>query len=406
MRQSELFTKTLKSVPKDEESINAKLLIRAGYIDKLMSGVYTLLPLGQKVIKKIEDIIREEMVALGGQEIYMPALQPKENWETTDRWDSLDILFKVTDASKRQFALGPTHEEIVVPLAQKFINSYRDLPKAVFQFQNKFRMELRAKSGILRAREFLMKDLYSFHLSEDDLDKFYERAVSAYKNIFNRVGIGDITHFTYASGGTFSKYSHEFQTITPDGEDTIYICNQCSTAVNKEIKDETPACPQCGRVDLKEAKAVEVGNIFKLKTKFTDAFKMTVKNEQSEEKQVLMGCYGIGIGRLMGTIVEASHDDQGIIWPEAVAPFKIHLLSIGSESRAEEVYKQLTDAGLEVLFDDRSASPGEKFADADLIGLPYRLVISPKTGQRVEFKDRKSDNVEILEVEEFLERLK
>jgi prolyl-tRNA synthetase len=309
MRQSQLFVKTQKNAPKDEVSLNAQLLIRAGFVDKLMAGVYTFLPLGLRVMKKIENIIREEMNAIGGQEILMPSFQPKENWLKTGRWDAMDDLYKVKDSSGREMALGPTHEEVVVPLVEKFLNSYKDLPFSVYQFQNKFRMELRAKSGILRGREFLMKDLYSFHLDEKDLDEYYEKTRNAYFKIFERAGIREKTFYTFASGGSFSKYSHEFQTVAPAGEDTIYVCQNCHLAINKELKGEMDKCPECGGSDFKEEKSIEVGNIFKLKNKYTAPFNLKVADEKGEKKEILMGCYGIGLGRLMGTIVEIYHDE-------------------------------------------------------------------------------------------------
>jgi len=406
MRQSELFSKTRRESPKGEESLNAKLLIQAGFIDKLSAGVFTLLPLGLKTIKKIEDIIRKEMLGLGASEILMPALHPKENWTATGRWDSMDDLYKITDSGGREFALGPTHEEIITPLATKIIESYRDLPKAVFQFQDKFRMELRAKSGIIRAREFLMKDLYSFHLDESDLDSFYKRAVLSYRSIFESVGLGDITHLTFASGGSFSKYSHEFQTESSAGEDTIYVCEKCGSAVNKEIKKETPKCPDCDSSDFEEKKAIEVGNIFKLKTKFTDAFNLNVKNKSGEETRVLMGCYGIGLGRLMGTVVETHNDEKGIIWPESVAPFSVHLISLAG-GNGDAIYGQLKSSGVDVLYNDyEDSSAGEKFASADLIGLPYRLVVSGKTGDKIELKKRREDKTELLTLDKIISLLK
>ncbi|MDP1834221.1 MAG: aminoacyl--tRNA ligase-related protein [Candidatus Moranbacteria bacterium] len=396
MKQSQLFTKTQKDALKDEVSVNAQLLIRAGFVDKEMAGVYTVLPLGLRVMNKIENIIREEINALGGQEIFMPSMQPKENWLKTGRWDSMDDLYKVKDASGREAALGPTHEEIVVPLAQKFINSYKDLPFSVYQFQNKFRMELRAKSGILRGREFIMKDLYSFHLDEADLDAYYEKSKATYFKIFERAGLKEVTHLTFASGGSFSKYSHEFQAITPAGEDIIYVCEKCGLAVNKEIKAEVVECPECKNTQFREEKAIEVGNIFKLMTKYTQPFGLTVKNEKGETKEIVMGCYGIGLGRLMGTVVEVHHDEKGIVWPETVAPFQVHLLSLSQNEKAAEIYETMTAAGIEVLFDDRDANPGVKFADADLIGLPYQLVVSEKNmrDNRVEIKNRKNGTVE------------
>src|SRR3989344_5110055 len=376
MRQSELFTKTKREAPKDEEALNARLLIRAGFVDKTMAGVYTFLPFGLRVFKKIENIIRKEMEALGGQEILMPALQPKQNWEETGRWANYDTLFKFTSFySKTDYVLGPTHEEIISPLAKKFLISYRDLPKYVFQIQNKFRDEKRAKSGLLRGREFFMKDLYSFHKDEADLDKYYEKVKTTYQKIFKIVGLGDLTYLTYASGGTFSKYSHEFQTITPAGEDIIYICDKCGIAINKEIISEQNACPVCGNKNLKEEKAIEVGNIFKLKTKYSAPFNLKYKDEKGIENDVIMGCYGMGLNRLIGAIVEIHHNEKGIIWPEVVAPFKAHLMLLNNElgirNKADKIYESLQKAGVEVLYDDRKeATTGEKFNDADLIGIP------------------------------------
>lgn len=401
MKQSKLFTKTKKEGPKDEVSINAQLLIRAGFIDKLMAGAYTFLPLGVRVMKKIENIIREEMEAIGGQEVFMPTLHPKENWMTTGRWETMDDLYKVKDTSEREFALGATHEEVISPLMKKFVSSYKDLPLYAYQFQNKFRMELRSKSGLLRGREFMMKDLYSFHLTAEDLDEYYEKAKVAYSKIFERFGISEKTHLTFASGGSFSKYSHEFQTISDAGEDIIYICNKCGLAINKEIKPETEKCPQCGGVDFREEKAIEIGNIFKLMNKYSRPFNLNITDEKGEQKEILMGCYGIGLSRAMGTIVEIFHDEKGMIWPESVAPFKAHLLSLGKNEEAEKIYQELTSKGIEVLFDDREASAGAKFADADLIGIPYRIVISEKslTAGGAEVKKRSEDKSEIVEIE-------
>jgi len=409
MKQSQLFTKTQKNAPKDEVSTNAQLLIRGGFVDKLMAGAYTILPLGWRVLKKIEQVIREEMNAIGGQEIFMPSLQPKENWETTGRWSTMDDLYKVKDASDREYALGPTHEEIISPLMKKFVNSYKDLPFAAYQFQNKFRMELRAKSGILRGKEFLMKDLYSFHISQEDLDKYYEKAKQAYKNIFDRTGIGEKTFLTFASGGSFSKYSHEFQTETDAGEDIIFVCSECSTAYNKEISDEISHCPECKNHTFHEKKAVEVGNIFKLGTKYSAPFDLTVMNEKGEKTPVIMGCYGIGLQRLMGTLVELCSDENGILWPESVAPFRVHLISLGKNEEAEKIYKDLEKKNIEVLFDDREdTSAGAKFADADLIGIPWRVVVSQKSlaGGGVEVKKRNEKESEIIKIEELLKILK
>jgi prolyl-tRNA synthetase len=413
MRQSQLFTKTKKESPKDEEAKNAQLLIRGGYVDKLIAGVYTFLPLGLKVFKNVETIIREEMEALGAQEILMPTLQPKANWETSGRWDSLDNLFKFTSHySKIDYALGATHEEIVAPLMKDFIFSYKDLPTAVFQIQNKFRDEKRAKSGILRGREFFMKDLYSFHTTEEDLDVYYLKAKEAYIRIFERAGLGDITYFTYASGGTFAKYSHEFQTVTDAGEDLIYICDNCHIAINDEIIAEQSTCPECGNADLRKEKAVEVGNIFKLKTKYSSPFELTYKDAENVEHDVVMGCYGIGLNRLMGTIVETHHDANGILWPESVAPFRVHLVNLHPQNEetkrfGDSIYEALQGAGVTVLYDDRGeAGIGEKLKDSDLIGIPLRAIVSEKNGMQIEVKKRKEKDAHLVDTDQLLSLLK
>lgn len=410
MLQSKLFAKTRKEAPRDEVSKNAQLLIRGGFIDKLMAGSYTYLPLGLRVLKKIENIIREEMLAAGGQELLMPSLHPKENWTQTGRWDTLDSLFKFTSHySKINLALGPTHEEIISPLVKKFNLSHKDLPFYLFQIQTKFRDEKRAKSGILRGREFLMKDLYSFHTSEEDLNAYYEKMKMHYKNIFNKCGIGEKTYLTFASGGTFSKYSHEFQAVASAGEDTIFLCEKCGVAVNSEIIDEQKGCPECGSQDLKEKKAIETGNIFMLKTKYSDPFGLEFNDEKGVKKPVIMGCYGIGLSRLMGAVVEIHNDEKGIIWPKTIAPYQFHLLELDGKSAAadavknftKKVYDDLQNKGLEVLYDDRDdASAGEKFADADIIGIPYRLVVSKKTVKQnsVEIKRRGENKAEIMDL--------
>jgi prolyl-tRNA synthetase len=410
MKQSQLFTKTKKEAPSDEVSVNAQLLIRGGFVDKLMAGTYTFLPLGLRVFKKIENIIRQEMEMLGANEILMPSLQPKENWEKSGRWDGLDNLFKFTSFySKNEYALGATHEEVVSPLMKKFVFSYKDLPTSTFQIQNKFRDEKRAKSGILRGREFFMKDLYSFHTSSEDLDVYYEKATDAYKRIFERAGIGEMTYYTYASGGTFSKYSHEFQTVTEAGEDIIYICDKCKIAINDEIiEDLEYKCPLCGNVQLRKEKAVETGNIFKLMTKYSTPFELTFKDQDGKENDVIMGCYGIGLNRLMGTAVELFHDERGIVWPENIAPFSVHLINLGEGEDAEKLYGQLLGKGVEVLFDDRDVSAGEKFADSDLIGIPYRVVISKKSlaAGGMEVKKRNESESKIMTIDEFLQIVK
>jgi len=415
MLQSKLFSKTTKEKPAEIESVSHDLLTRAGYIDQLMAGVYTFLPLGTRVMQKIEGIIRKNMVdaPMNGQEIVMPSLTPKENWLKTNRWDNFDVLFKLKGAGDKDVALAPTHEEVVSPLAKKFVFSYRDLPFSLFQFQNKFRNELRAKSGILRTREFLMKDLYSFHASQEDLDKYYNRAKKVYLNIFKECGIGKLTYRTLATGGSFSKYSDEFQTLTDAGEDIIYICKKCKLAINKEIKSEHQTCPECGNPDFEEKKAVEVGNIFQLGTKFSAPFDLKFRDKDGTEKNAVMGCYGIGLGRLMGTIVEACHDERGIIWPKEVAPFLVHLISIGENSKvkkfAEKLYTDLQKENIEILYDDRAdKSAGEKFAEADLIGVPFRVVVSEKTLKvnSVEVKERNKKDAKLVKVKELIKSLK
>ncbi len=407
MRLSKSFTKTSRDYPKDETSISCQLLLRAGYVDKLAAGVYTLLPMGLKVVNKISQIIREEMEVIGGQEILMPALIPKENWVATGRWTNLDVLFKLDGADEKQYGLGASHEEVVSPLAKKFTLSYRDLPFSIFQIQNKFRNELRAKSGVLRTREFLMKDLYSFHKDEVDLDEYYEKATEAYWKIFERVGIKDKTYFVYASGGTFAKYSHEFQTETEAGEDEIYVCRSCFTGANREIVEGEYECPKCKSKDYELKKAIEVGNIFKLKTKFSKPFELEYVDEKDKRQSVIMGCYGIGVQRLMGAVAEVSHDDKGLAWPESVSPYSVYLIGLGAEEKdAEEIYKKLKDQGIDVLFDDREVSAGEKFADADLMGIPYRAVISQKTDGKIELKRRGDESTQILGLEEVINRLK
>jgi prolyl-tRNA synthetase len=409
MLQSKLFYKTSKEISEEEKSINAKLLTRAGFVDKLMAGAYTYLPLGLKVLEKIKKIIREEMNAIGGQEILMPALTPKENWVKTGRWDKIDVLFKVKGTGDKEYALGSTHEEIVTPLVKKIVNSYKDLPVAVYQIQDKFRDEPRAKSGLLRGREFSMKDLYSFHANEADLDKYYEEAKEAYSKIFKRCRLDALV--VEASGGTFSKYSHEFQVLTESGEDIIYYCGKCSYAQNREISEYKAGdkCPKCGG-EMMEGKAIEVGNIFKLKTKFSEAFDLNFLDKDGKKKLVIMGCYGIGPSRVMGSIAEVSHDDKGIIWPAEVAPFDIHLVAlfgkdekkngeVGKESG--KLYESLQKEGFDVLYDDREeVSAGVKFGEADLFGIPFRLVISEKTLDKgsVEVKKRAGSEVELVKL--------
>lgn len=347
-----------------------------------MAGVYNFLPLGLRVLSRIQNVVREEMNRLGAQEILMPALTQFENYQTTGR-HTLEILFQTLGPREAKYFLNQSHEEVVTPLAQSHIFSYHDLPLAVYQIQTKFRNEPRAKSGLLRGREFSMKDLYSFHTSETDLNEYYEKVKAAYFKIYERLGFKDRAVLTFASGGTFSKYSHEFQILADVGEDTVFLCEKCRVAVNKELIAEQKTCPECGNAELIEKRGIEVGNIFKLRTRFSKAFNFTYIDQSGQKNPVEMGCYGIGNSRLMGAIVEVSHDEKGIIWPEAVAPYKIHLLHLGKEKEAkdavEDVYEKLQHGGAEVLYDDREESAGKKLADADLVGIPIRLLISKKT---------------------------
>lgn len=404
MLYSKLFGKTIKDVSKDEVSVNAKLLIRAGFIRKEVAGVYSFLPLGLRVLNKISNIVREEMDKAGGQELLLPSLQNKENWIKTGRWDKFDALFKVTSSFEKEYALGPTHEEVLVPLVSEFVNSYHSLPVYLYQIQNKFRDEARAKAGLLRGREFLMKDFYSFHETEEDLMDFYEKMKKTYKAVFERMGLDAIE--TKASGGTFSDFSHEYQVITESGEDEIIYCPGGDFSENTEVATVKEG-KQCdlGHGPLKKAKAIEVGNIFPLKDKFSKPLDLKFKDKDGKENYVMMGCYGIGISRLMGTIVEVKNDDKGIIWPSSVAPFDVHLIGIeGSESWAKDAYEKLEKAGVDVLWDDReNATAGQKFADADLIGIPVRLVVSKKVGEgKIEVKKRDETESKIMGIEDVI----
>src|SRR3989338_1930446 len=384
MRQSILFTKTLKEAPKDEVSKYAQFLIRGGFVDKLFAGVYSILPLGVKVLSHIEHIVREELCRIDAQEVFLPALHPVENYQKTGR-DGIDVLFFTEMHDGKRLVLGQSHEEVVTPLLQKYVQSYKDLPKSVFQFQTKFRNELRAKSGIMRGREFRMKDMYSFHETQSDADRYYALVEDAYRKIFDRISLFIATIKTYASGGTFSKYSHEFQTITSSGEDTIYLCESCRVAINKEIMaDVNGQCPECGSRALEEKKAIEIANIFKLADRFTNAFSFTYTDQEGKKHPVIMGCYGLGITRTLGAIVEVHHDEKGIIWPESIAPYAAHLVSLCTEradvEAADELYHRLVAQGKDVLYDDRAGlRAGEKFADSDLICIPKRVIVSPKT---------------------------
>ena len=415
MKQSQLFAKTLKNPPNDEFSQGARLLTQAGFIQKLSSGIYSFLPLGFLVLKKIENIIREEMNAVGGQELLMPALHPKEIWEESNRWSAADYLYKLKDRQKKEYVLGATHEEIIVDIARKRIFSYRDLPLALYQIQTKFRDELRAKSGLLRTKEFSMKDLYSFHADEKDFRKYYEKVKEAYFKIFTRCGFKDII-VAEAAGGIFTKeYTHEFQIPTEAGEDNIVFCPKGDYAKNREIFDKTKGdkCPVCG-ARLEEKRAIEAGNIFPLGTRFSEPMRLNFIDKNGEKKLVIMGCYGIGLGRGLGAAAEIHHDENGVIWPEEIAPFKIHLVLLDGESggkrikdMADKFYQDLRGRGIEALYDEREGkTAGEKFADADLIGIPYRIIASEKTIKQdcVEIKRRNEKKAKLIKIKDFKKR--
>jgi prolyl-tRNA synthetase len=407
MRQSHLFTKTRKEAPKDEVSKNAELLIRGGYVHKEMAGVYSYLPLGMRVLQKIENIVRDEMNKIGGQEIRMATLHPSEPWKQTGAWDKVDVVFKINSRTEKEYTIGQSEEEIVTPIAKEYISSYKDLPLAIYQIGQKYRDELRAKSGIMRGREFTMKDMYSFHETQEDFDAFYEKAKEAYLHIYERCGL--VAKATEASGGSFTeKLSYEFMVLTDAGEDDILYCDECSYCVNTEVSEqkEGDGCTRCGKGKLARAKASEVGNIFDLGKKYTKDFSVTFRNKDGEDEQPIMGCFGIGISRLMGVAAEALSDERGIVWPESIAPFAVHLVEIRAKKEADELYEKLTKMGVEVLYDDREASPGEKFAASDLLGIPYRVVVSEKTlaAGSLEMKERKSGDVKMVSEQELLEK--
>lgn len=416
MKQSQLFAKTSKKLSESEASKNAQFLLRGGFIDKSSAGVYTLLPLGLRVLEKINKIIREEINAIGAEELLMPSLIQKKIWEKSNRW-GVDVIYKTStgtvDKEKKDFeyGLGWTHEEVITAIAVKFINSYKDLPKAAYQIQTKFRAEARPQAGLLRGREFSMKDLYSFHESKEDLDRYYEEVIKAYKNIFRRLGLKTVICET--GGGDFTKeYTHEFQVLNPAGEDTIFYCEKCGFGQNQEIYK--PEAHKDCKGQINSGRSIEVGNIFKLGTKFSEAFGLSFLNKTGEKKPVIMGSYGIGPTRVLGTIVEESSDEYGIIWPETVAPFQVHLVELSGKDSggevtkaAEALYEKMTKSGIEVLYDDREASTGEKLNDADLMGIPNRVVISEKTlaAKKLELKIRGSKKTELISEAELIKLL-
>jgi prolyl-tRNA synthetase len=414
MRRSQLFIKTRKEVPTDETSLNAQLLIRAGYVHKEMAGVYSYLPLGKKVLENIIQIIREEMNNIGGQELLLSSLQDKSLWETSERWDDeiVDVWFKTTLQAGGDLGLAWSHEEPMTRMMSHFISSYKDLPVYTYQFQSKLRNELRAKSGLLRAREFVMKDLYSFSRDQAEHDEFYAKITDAYMRVYERLGLGEITYKTFASGGAFSKFSHEFQTLSHVGEDTIYLSKDKKIAINQEVlNDEVLGDLGVSREELTEEKAVEVGNIFTLGTRFSEPLNLYFADHDGTSKPVIMGSYGIGPSRLVGLLAEHFADEQGLVWPEVVAPFKVYLARLGNDEvvvkAADELYEQLTGAGVSVLYDDRDERAGEMFKDADLLGLPYRVVVSQRSldSNNFEIKSRSSTESKQVNNQELLDSL-
>ena len=411
MRRSTLFIKTLKNAPADEVSKNAQLLIRAGFVYKEMAGADAYLPLGLRVLENIKQIVREEMNAIDSNELIMTGIQRKEIWEKTGRWDdeTVDVWFKSRLKDDTEIGFGWSHEEPIVEMMKQFLHSYKDLPTSVYQFQTKLRNELRAKSGIMRGREFVMKDMYSFHDSAENLDAYYQKTIDAYKRVYDRLGIGDDTYVTFASGGAFTKFSHEFQTICDAGEDYIYLHRGKNIAVNEEVIDDAVAELKISRGELEKVKTAEVGNIFNFGTQKTDEMGLYVTGQDGEKQSLYIGSYGIGITRVMGVIVEKFADEKGIVWPENIAPAKVYLVSIGDEGakNADALYRELEDAGVMVLYDDRAgARPGEKFADAELMGLPWRVTASDRLEGKFELTSRKTGETRVLTHGELLATLK
>mgnify|MGYP001158832685 CR=1 FL=1 len=403
MKATKLFFKTRKESPKDADSINANVLVRGDYVQKHMAGVYGLLPLGLKVYRKIENIVREGMNSIDGQEIMMNVLQPRELWDETGRFSEIsEIMYQFKDKNGKDIGLAPTHEEQVTDIIRHHIKSYKDLPTSLYQIQVKFRNEPRAKSGLLRGREFMMKDMYSFHVDEKDFENYYKKVGEKYLDIFSKIGLK--TKYVAADGGIFSKYSHEFQVICPTGEDTIYYCDKCDFAENKEIAKvkNDDKCPKCDG-KIVEAKSIEVGNIFPLKNKFSSAMGAKYVDNNGSEKDLIMGCYGIGLTRALAAIVEVYFDQENnmMIWPESVAPFDVEIISLEKNKEAEELYEKIKDK-IDILYDDRDVSAGEKFAEADLIGAPKRVIVSEKSLKSggAELIDLKSGESQIVEIEE------
>lgn len=409
MRQSSLFTKTTKTAPKDEVSKNASLLIRAGFVYKEMAGVYSYLPLGLRVVEKIKNIVREEMNKEGGQELIMSTLQDSDIWKKTNRWDdeAVDVWFKSKLKNDVEVGFGWSHEEPILSMLQHHALSYKDFPISVYQFQTKLRNELRAKSGIMRGREFVMKDLYSLHATQEDCDRYYDGIIEAYKRCFHRFSIGDSTFLTFASGGAFTKFSHEFQTLCDAGEDILYINEDKTVAVNEEVLEDAAQELAIQKDQLHPVKTAEVGNIFKFGTEKSEQMEIYYTDRDGKRQPIYLASYGIGITRVMGVVVEKMADEAGLVWPESIAPYQVHLLALGDFTAAEKIYTTLVEAGVEVLYDDRDVRAGEKFADADLIGIPHRIVVGKSFAESgtLEYKQRSGEAVENISVEELMSKL-
>ena len=411
MRLSKNFTRTTKQAPADEVARNAQLLIRAGFVFKTMAGVYSYTPLGLRVLENIKQIVREEMNAIGSQELIMSTLQRKELWQETGRWSDelVDVWFKSTLQDGTDVGFGWTHEEPIVELLRSYLKSYKDLPISVYQFQNKLRNELRAKSGIMRGREFIMKDMYSVHAAKEDLDAYYDQVIEAYKRCYDRFGIGNDTYVTFASGGAFTKFSHEFQTICTAGEDYIYLHRGKNIAVNEEVLDDAVKELGIKRNELEKVKTAEVGNIFNFGTQKSEEMNLVFTGSDGMQHYAYMGSYGIGITRVMGVIVEKFADEKGLIWPENIAPARVYLVQIGEKSRAaaDELYETLGAQGVEVLYDERDERPGVKFADAELMGIPLRVTVSDRLldGKEWEVVARASGERQLLTTDELLATL-
>lgn len=407
-----MFTKTLKQAPADEVAKNAQLLIRAGFVYKEMAGAYAYLPLGLRVIDKIKQIIREEMDKVNSNELIMTSLQRREVWEKTGRWSDevVDVWFKTQLQDETELGLAWSHEEPIVEMMKHYVSSYKDLPVSLYQFQTKMRNELRAKSGIMRGREFVMKDMYSFHASKEDLDTYYNEVIEAYKRVYDRLGIGQDTYVTFASGGAFTKFSHEFQTICEAGEDIIYLHRQKNIAVNEEVIDDAVKELGIARDELEQVKTAEVGNIFNFGSQKTDEMGLYYTDKAGKKQSLHLGSYGIGVSRVMGVIAEKMSDEHGLVWPQNIAPYTVYLVSIGEKgsTQADALYQQLTEAGVEVLYDDRDERPGTKFADAELLGIPQRVTVSDRLVEagKIELVKRGESATETLTASELLATLK